>query len=157
MPEVSLQAGVAEWKTQRTQNPPVATPWGFESPLRHHVKPKEIKHLQRVTRAAPEGPQNRSVQIVCTLEPVPDCVHTLDVCVPDVTPVSAQPECESQLFFEVTVKNWLQRRSTFLLLQWGHRTLDGSCWLTVSTSSKDFPHLRQSYSYTGMVRAPPTG
>ncbi len=34
---MSPPAGVAEWQTQRTQNPPVATPWGFKSPLRHHL------------------------------------------------------------------------------------------------------------------------
>ncbi len=28
-------AGVAKWQTQQTQNLPVATPWGFDSPLRH--------------------------------------------------------------------------------------------------------------------------
>ncbi len=33
---LSSLAGVAEWQTQRTQNPPGATLWGFESPLRHH-------------------------------------------------------------------------------------------------------------------------
>ncbi len=30
-------AGVAEWQTQQTQNLPVATPWGFDPPSRHHV------------------------------------------------------------------------------------------------------------------------
>src|SRR6185295_20310709 len=30
-------AGVAEWQTQRTQNPPRATSWGFDPPLRHHL------------------------------------------------------------------------------------------------------------------------
>ena len=30
-------AGVAKWYTQLTQNQPVETPWGFESPRRHHV------------------------------------------------------------------------------------------------------------------------
>jgi hypothetical protein len=31
----SLQAGVAEWQTRRTQNPLVARPCGFDSLLRH--------------------------------------------------------------------------------------------------------------------------
>ena len=31
-------AGVAKWQTQQTQNLPVATPWGFDSPLRHAYK-----------------------------------------------------------------------------------------------------------------------
>lgn len=30
-------AGVAKWYTQLTQNQPVETPWGFESPRRHHI------------------------------------------------------------------------------------------------------------------------
>ena len=30
-----LFAGVAEWQTQRTQNPPTARSWGFKSLPRH--------------------------------------------------------------------------------------------------------------------------
>ena len=30
-------AGVAKWYTQLTQNQPVETPWGFESPRRHQT------------------------------------------------------------------------------------------------------------------------
>ena len=31
-------ARVAKWQTQRTQNPPVATPWEFDPPPGHHAR-----------------------------------------------------------------------------------------------------------------------
>lgn len=37
-PQRPTPAGVAEWQTQRTQNPPGATPCRFDSDLRHQLK-----------------------------------------------------------------------------------------------------------------------
>lgn len=41
-------AGVSEWQTMRTQNPLVATPCGFKSHHRHHVR--TITLIQWVSR-----------------------------------------------------------------------------------------------------------
>ena len=37
-PGRAVRARVAKWQTQRTQNPPVATPWEFDPPPGHQTK-----------------------------------------------------------------------------------------------------------------------
>lgn len=39
---ILFYAGVAEWQTQWTQNPPVAISYGFKSRLRHHKNNVEL-------------------------------------------------------------------------------------------------------------------
>ena len=47
-------ARVAKWQTQRTQNPPVATPWEFDPPPGHHATPpkslvfRQFNHLTQL-------------------------------------------------------------------------------------------------------------
>src|SRR5271155_5009625 len=39
--------GWRNWQTQRTQNPPRATSWGFDPPSRHQDKIHKMNRLQR--------------------------------------------------------------------------------------------------------------
>ncbi len=39
---ITPEPGWRNWQTQRTQNPPRATSWGFDPPSRHHQQPKSL-------------------------------------------------------------------------------------------------------------------
>ena len=47
--------GWRNWQTQRTQNPPEATPWGFDSPSRHQDKFQKMNKLQRQSLSVMKG------------------------------------------------------------------------------------------------------
>jgi hypothetical protein len=42
------EPGWRNWQTQRTQNPSEATPWGFDSPSRHHTMFSATSSLQMI-------------------------------------------------------------------------------------------------------------
>src|ERR1700691_898585 len=47
--------GWRNWQTQRTQNPPRATSWGFDPPSRHQDKLHQMNRLQRPKPLDPRG------------------------------------------------------------------------------------------------------
>ena len=51
----TFYAGVAEWQTQQTQNLPVATPWGFDPPSRHHSPETMSDETNNSTSGAAAG------------------------------------------------------------------------------------------------------
>jgi hypothetical protein len=51
----SAAPGWRNWQTQRTQNPPRATSWGFDPPSRHQDKTHKMNSLQRPKPLSPRG------------------------------------------------------------------------------------------------------
>src|ERR1700754_4400370 len=47
--------GWRNWQTQRTQNPPRATSWGFDPPSRHHFNILKKNRLRRSKPLSPRG------------------------------------------------------------------------------------------------------
>jgi hypothetical protein len=50
------EPGWRNWQTQRTQNPPRATSWGFDPPSRHQDKPPKMIKLRRPRPLTSRGP-----------------------------------------------------------------------------------------------------